>query len=145
MLLGMLLLIENAIANTIRILFLYEHKDIKKLSNLHQCTFKRASYQCYICGLTQQAMKIYFQILYAVVTLQMITKRLLPTSVLQSFLTIFHYHVLRENVHEIMQAHVRLNQLVAANIGNKQKGNLTMFPLCNFVQKIRYLLYCKKF
>ena len=54
----------------------------------------------------------------------MIMKRLLPTSVLQSFLTHFHYYVLAENVHEIMYAHVGLNHLVAANIANAQKGNL---------------------
>ena len=51
-----------------------------------------------ICGLTQQTIKVYFLILYIMVTLYIIMRRLLPTSVLQSFLTIFHYHVLVENV-----------------------------------------------
>ena len=54
----------------------------------------------------------------------MIMKRLLPTSLLQSFLTISHYHVLEENMHEIMYVHVGLNQLVAANIAKAQKVNV---------------------
>ena len=45
------------------------------------------------------------------------------TSVLQRFLTIFHYHVLVESMHGILYAQPGLNQLIAANIANMLKGN----------------------
>ena len=45
------------------------------------------------------------------------------TSVLQRFLSIFHYHVLVEPVHEMPYAQVGLNQFVAADIANILKGN----------------------
>ena len=50
-------------------------------------------------------------------------------------LVFFTVTLVTKNVQEIMYAHEGLNQLVAASIGNVQKVNLTMFPLCNFVRK----------